>query len=73
MWTKFVTVSDICKTFPVEILYRDETKLDSSFPNARFIFLITKSQLFGGTNKFIRGRKSSLHSYRDNCKKVNCL
>ena len=30
---KVVQLTDICKTFPVKILYIDETKSDSSFPN----------------------------------------
>ena len=32
---KIVQLTDICKTSPIEILCIDETKLDSSFPNAQ--------------------------------------
>ena len=32
---KILQLTDICKTFPLETLCIDETKLDSSFPNAQ--------------------------------------
>ena len=32
---KIVQLTDICKTTPIEILCIDETKLESSFPNAQ--------------------------------------
>ena len=35
---KIVQLTGICKTFPTEILYIDETKFDSSFPNAQVHF-----------------------------------
>ena len=46
---KVVQLTDICKTSQIKILCIDETKLDSSFPTHRFIFLITSPQLFRGT------------------------
>ena len=69
---EIVQLTDICKTSPIEILCIDETKLDSSFPNAQVHLPDYHFPHSEGTG-IHQEEENSLHSLRDSCEKVNCL
>ena len=69
---KIVQLVNICKTFPMEILCKDKSNLDLCFPNAQVPLPDCQCPAFSEGAQFIRRRKTNLHSYQDNCEKVNC-
>lgn len=69
---KIVQLVIICKTFPMEILCKDKSNLDLCFPNAQVPLPDCQCPAFSEGAQFIRRRKTNLHSYQDNCEKVNC-
>lgn len=69
---KIVQLVNIYKTFPMEILCKDKSNLDLCFPNAQFPLPDYQLPAFSEGAQFTKRRKNNLHSYQDNCEKVNC-